>query len=470
MSDRTFLKDNLSQDRYADCRSLRSVQTHNLHVMAAIALVICLIVAVVALAFVPWQQSVVGVGKVIVFTPKERPQNIQSAIPARLKRWYVRDGQQVKKGQIIAELSELDPKFLDPQQVRRMQEQKERLISRGRAIEDRISNLREQLDGLKRSQLAALPSAAERAKQAEKRIFLVEQNIEALKEGVRTADLNLTRMKELHESGLRSKRDFELSQLEQAKAKTELARACASLEIAQQDHRVAQYEKDKTLADTDATINSLEASVAAAVESKEAISAEILKLEVEVQNLEQRVQQRKVFAPADGRIVRLLKVGEGETLDGGEIMAVLAPKTNDLVAELFVRDNDAPLVSVGRQVRLQFAGWPALQFSGWPSVAVGTFAGRVSVIDAVDDGQNNYRVIVEPDKTAISSKREELWPSADHLRPGAEVTGWIMLDTVPLGFELWRQFNAFPPTVKPESLGLQDKKSTKSEIKRKVAK
>jgi hypothetical protein len=27
-----------------------------------------------------------------------------------------------------------------------------------------------------------------------------------------------------------------------------------------------------------------------------------------------------------------------------------------------------------------------------------------------------------------------------------------MLDTVPLGYELWRQFNAFPPTVDREKL------------------
>jgi hypothetical protein len=27
------------------------------------------------------------------------------------------------------------------------------------------------------------------------------------------------------------------------------------------------------------------------------------------------------------------------------------------------------------------------------------------------------------------------------------VKGWVLLDTVPLGFELWRQFNGFPPTV-----------------------
>jgi hypothetical protein len=27
------------------------------------------------------------------------------------------------------------------------------------------------------------------------------------------------------------------------------------------------------------------------------------------------------------------------------------------------------------------------------------------------------------------------------------VVGWILLDTVSLGWELWRQFNGFPPTI-----------------------
>jgi hypothetical protein len=113
-----------------------------------------------------------------------------------------------------------------------------------------------------------------------------------------------------------------------------------------------------------------------------------------------------------------------------------------------VTDNDVALLSEGRKVRLQLAGWPALQFSGWPSMAVGTFAGKVAVIDAVDDGTARYRVIVRPDLELIASGKEQPWPPADTLRPGAEATGWILLDTVPLGFELWRQFNAFPPTIK----------------------
>ena len=50
--------------------------------------------------------------------------------------------------------------------------------------------------------------------------------------------------------------------------------------------------------------------------------------------------------------------------------------------ELWARGNDAPLITPGRKVRLQFEGWPAVQFAGWPSVAVGTFGGIVGVVDA----------------------------------------------------------------------------------------
>jgi hypothetical protein len=27
--------------------------------------------------------------------------------------------------------------------------------------------------------------------------------------------------------------------------------------------------------------------------------------------------------------------------------------------------------------------------------------------------------------------------------------GWVLLDSVRLGYELWRRFNGFPPTVQP---------------------
>lgn len=443
-----------------DYESLKAVASSHSYKAIAVLLSMSIVSVAIMMAYIPWQQSIAGSGRIIIFSPMERPQNIEAQITARLKKWHVRDGQIVKNGELIAELSDLDPKFLDPEQVNRIKGQKEALTARRQAAQSRYKALSNQLESLKKSQGAAVPSARERAEQAKDRIWAAEQAVEAARQNTVTTKLNLDRIRDLHEKGLRSKRDLELAELEQTRAITDLERAHASLELAKRDQKVALLDQDKVAADTDAALSNIAAAMAAAQETIESTSSEVYKLEIDLQNVSQRRKQQMVYAPSAGRIVRLLKVGAGETVDAGMVLAVIAPETQDLAAELTISDNDAPLVAVGRPVRLQFAGWP--------SIAVGTFGGRVEVIAPCDDGKNNYRIIVRPDKDAIAKGKDEPWPDATYLRPGAEVSGWVMLDTVSLGFELWRQFNAFPPTVNPEDLGLKKSSETsKTDVKRK---
>jgi len=122
-------------------------------------------------------------------------------------------------------------------------------------------------------------------------------------------------------------------------------------------------------------------------------------------------------------------------------VAILVPETSRQVVEMWVNGNDMPLLSLGDKVRMQFEGWPAIQFVGWPSVAVGTFGGEISLIDATDDGTGRFRVLVAPDPN------DEAWPSTRFLRQGVRANGWVLLRQVPLGFEMWRRFNGFPPTT-----------------------
>lgn len=452
-------------------RCLKMVATGKSAKYIALLLWLLVMTATACAMFVPWQQSISGIGQVIIFSPMERPQNIEAQIPGRIVSWNVRDGEKVQKGQLIAELSDLDPKFLDQNQSARLQNQRKALIGRKDAAKRRLQALQEQYQSLKSSQKAAVPSAGERAKQASDRIRQAEQALLAATQNEVTADLNMKRIEDLHSKGLRSKRDLELAQFDLTRAKTEVERAVAAVEIARRDQTVAGLDQNKIIADTEAAMSNLSATMAQVQETIESITGDMYKLDIDINNLKNRVAQKKVIAPCSGRIVKLLKVGAGSTVDAGSILAIIAPETQDLAVELLISDNDAPLVSIGRPVRLQFAGWPALQFAGWPSIAVGTFGGRVAVIDAVDSGKNNYRVIIRPDWEAIKAGKDEPWPKSELLRPGAEASGWIMLDTVSLGFELWRQFNAFPPTINPEELGLTHTVSTgkesSTEIKRK---
>jgi hypothetical protein len=65
----------------------------------------------------------------------------------------------------------------------------------------------------------------------------------------------------------------------------------------------------------------------------------------------------------------------------------------------------------------------------------------IGVIDPGAGEDGTVRVIVFPENG-------EEWPDVTYLRQGVRVIGWVLLDTVKLGWELWRQFNGFPPTLR----------------------
>lgn len=428
-------------------QALEMVKTPGAVKFVISGLILIIIATITGAMFLPWRQSVTGTGKIIVFSPMHRPQPIAAQIPGRLVVWHVRDGDDVKKGQNIVELAEVDARYLDDAQMQNMLAQKAALIEKRSAAQTRLAALQEQARNSTRVRGAAVPAAAERMRQAADRIVAAEQSVEAAKQAVKTADWQLERITSLYNDGLRSKRDRELAELEKVRATTELERANANLDVAQEDAKIASLERNRTQSDTGGSINAIQASIADANQVIASTNADLYKIEIDIRNLGHRVEQRTIVAPCAGRIVRLLRVGAGEIVNAGEVLAMIAPQTEDRAAELSIRDWDAPLVSTGRPVRLQIAGWPALQFIGWPRIAVGTFAGVVSVIDAFDDGKNRYRIIVVPDKDAIARKEADPWPSTTYLRPGAQVTGWVLLSDVPLWYELWRQFNGWQPTV-----------------------
>jgi hypothetical protein len=45
------------------------------------------------------------------------------------------------------------------------------------------------------------------------------------------------------------------------------------------------------------------------------------------------------------------------------------------------------------------------------------------------------------------------WPGARWLRQGVRANGWVLLERVPLWYEVWRQLNGFPPALTDDALG-----------------
>lgn len=145
-----------------------------------------------------------------------------------------------------------------------------------------------------------------------------------------------------------------------------------------------------------------------------------------------------VRAPRNGRILRILGGDTATMVKEGEILATFAPEEAVRVVELYVDGRDVPLIYPGRPVRLEFEGWPAIQFSGWPSVAMGMFDGQVRAIDVSASSNGLFRILVE------QRRGGRPWPKEPFVRLGAKVRGWVMMDTVKSGYELWRLLNDFP--------------------------
>ncbi|MFQ3594677.1 MAG: biotin/lipoyl-binding protein [Sphingomonadaceae bacterium] len=216
----------------------------------------------------------------------------------------------------------------------------------------------------------------------------VQAEIAAARQGVRVAMLDVRRMESLVAEGLAARQE-----LEQAR-----------IRVTDLEARVAQAQAK--LAGVDIRIN--------------------------------RQDVQLVRAPRDGIIQRIMALDSATMVKEGDVLAVFAPQTTRPVVELFVDGRDVPLIFPGRRVRLEFEGWPAIQFSGWPAIARGVFDGQVHAIDAAASPNGLFRVLIVP------SPDRPPWPGEPEVRLGALVRGWILMDQVTVGFELWRQLNNFP--------------------------
>ncbi len=230
-------------------------------------------------------------------------------------------------------------------------------------------------------------------------------------------------------------------QAEREQIMAKLTAAETALEIAQIDKRRTERLFDEGLAarrefeQARIRVEQLRADVAQA-------GAELSRVDVNLS----RQSVQIVRAPRDGVILRV-NAGDAATfISAGQVVATFVPDNAERALELYIDGRDVALVRDGAKVRVQFEGWPVVQISGWPSVAVGTFSGRVIAIDPSAQSNGRFRVLVEEDRS-----NGETWPDRRFVRFGSKARAWVLLDTVPVGYEIWRQLNNFPPNFVGDS-------------------
>jgi adhesin transport system membrane fusion protein len=411
--------------------SLRLVEVPDAHRTLAKALSLVIALILMALVVTPWRQTAAGDGRVVALAATERPQVIEAPIEGRVLKWHVREGSVVDAGAPLFDIADNDPDILD-----RLKRERDALTTRLEAARRRAASIGLRGEALVGSRTEGLAAAAERFGMAKDRLAAARQAKTAAQASLVTAQKNLTRQRTLSADGLASRRALELAELDEARTGAELERADAAVQAAAREVEAFGRDRAKTGNDAAASIEDARASQAAALADAANADAEIARIDVRLA----RQGAQHVTAPRKGVIRRLLVAEGADLLKAGDPVAILVPDATERAVELWVDGNDAPLVMPGRQVSLQFEGWPALVLPGWPGASAGTFAGEVAVVDAADDGKGKFRVLVRP-------AAGNAWPGTPFLRQGTRAQGWVLMENVKLGYELWRVFNGFPPLV-----------------------
>ncbi len=453
--------------------SLRLVRSSRVARKIATILLFALTLTIMLMAFAPWQQSVTGTGNVVAYAPRERQQVIESPIKGRVIRWGkgLVENAKVVKGQFLVEIQDLDAGYTErlknliinnKDQVTATKSQLRANKGALEAANSMLKPLEAQLKAYKRVKEEIIAAQNAYIDMAGKKIQAEQQQLAEYQFAMPQLEAEYVRTKDLSEIGnisiekyqkIKRKRDEGRAKIKRAEAY--VAAAKAELEGKKREREAksgkAQIDIDYAVATLNKAIGDISKAESLIAKSEEGVK----KSEKELVNMQVKLARQKnqvVNAPIDGIIVQMTPNFGSGILKEGAPLCTIVPETKERAVQLWVSGNDVPLVRSGRHVRLQFEGWPAVQFSGWPSIAVGTFGGEIVSIDATDNGAGKFRVIIRPDN------QDQEWPADRYLRQGVRTNGWVLLDTVPLWFEVWRQLNGFPPVVsKDEPKGKKSK-------------
>lgn len=404
---------------------------------------IVLVLAILAMFFLPWRQTARGGGIVVALDPQERPQSVRS--PSKGVIGYVkpglREGSYVEKGELVLRLTpfalegvqQIDTQIIAIGSKRTAAEAS--LAVAEQAAELQESSGRSFTESLKQDYEAT----RQKWEQAKNEVLSLQADLEDKRNQARIAE-------EVAQKGLVSREELFSKRQAAESQRAKVLKAEGAVGEAYASLLSKEEEIESKMREIDIKNRTANQKVLEAMQGINSIEKEL----IDLQSKRGEFDRLEIKAPRDGYIQQWFGLEGSDTVKEGDQLFVIVPDATELAVEMKLSGNDMPLVQEGDRVRLQFEGWPAVQFVGWPSVAVGTFGGKVNRVFPTEDGNGNFRIVISPDN---HFNQENGWPDDRYLRQGVRANGWVLLKEVPLGYEIWRQLNGFPPVVADKEPG-----------------
>lgn len=391
----------------------------------------------ITVLFLPWTQNIKVMGNVSTLYQEQRPQQLNSPIPGRIIKWYVKNGDYVKKGDTLLQLSEVKEDYLDPLLVKRTEQQVDAKKGLQKYYEAKVGTTNSQMQALNSARDFKLSQLKVKISQLNNKLAGEEAELVAVNNELKMTSDQYERQKKMYDEGLVSLTQFQQRSVSYQNALAKKTSTENKLAQTRQEIVNTSIEQNATIQDYNEKLSKTEGDRFQSMGQIEGSDGDIAKLENQVANYRARQGLYFVIASQDGQVVQINKAGIGEILKDGESIGIIVPEKVDYAVEIYIKPVDLPLVKEGQRVMCIFDGFPAIVFSGWPNSSYGTFAGKVIAVENNISANGMFKALL------IQDKNEKQWPPK--IKMGTGVQGIAILNDVPIWYELWRNINGFPP-------------------------
>ena len=393
--------------------------------------------AFVFIMFLPWTQNIKTQGNVNTLFQEQRPQKLNSPIPGRIIKWYVKNGKKKKKGDTILQISEIKDDYLDPLLVERTQEQVQAKKGVREYYNAKISTTENQIAAISTAKDLKLNQIKIKIAQLQNKLKAEQAELTAVNNELKIAQDQLNRQNKMYEEGLVSLTQLQQRNVSYQNALAKKTSAENKLAQTQQEITAQNIEQNAVIQEYTEKLSKTEGDRFQSMGQVAGSTGDIAKLENQVATYKVRKGLYYILATQDGQITQLTKAGIGEIVKDAETIGIIVPKKIDYIAEIYVKPVDLPLIRENQKVMLTFDGFPAIVFSGWPNSSYGTFSGKIIAIENSISENGLFKAIVAEDKT------QKRWPP--NMKIGTGASGIAILNDVPIWYEIWRNINGFPP-------------------------
>ena len=410
----------------------------------------------VLVLFLPWTQNIRAKGTVTTLTQTERPQEVNTILAGKVVKWFVNEGNFVKKGDTILQLGEVKVDYFDPELLNRTQQQITAKQLSAEGYKGKAITAQTQMQALLQSKDLKLQSLDNKLKQQQLKVASDSMDVIAIANELTIYKRQLDAGKTMLDSGAISLVDFEKRRVNYQNGFAKKISIENKFSQNKQELIGLRIEKNSAEQEYIDKSSKAEGDKFASLSTAASTEADISKLQNVYASYDIRNKLYFILAPQDGQITKAKKAGIGEFMKEGEMVVEIVPNNIAYAVELFIEPMDLPLVGIGEKVRFVFDGFPAIVFSGWPQNSFGTFGGIIAAVETNISTNGKFRILVAQD----TLDKEKHWPN--NLKIGGGAVGIALLKDVRIGYELWRNINGFPPEYyKPASYNNKEKKKDK---------